>query len=467
MASLSMQIRCGVCLNDLRDPVSIPCQHSYCRVCITRHLAVNGDENRCPECRSLFSRDDVRVNRALRNIVDAVRAHLEEHESLREPSMSTLRRPNQTSTDQCPNHFETFSLFCETDQKLICVACRRDRRHQGHRFKNLSEAFQANKLKAAERFDILVCENKTLVELIESQADEIKRTREQSKVLSDQLSEQFEQMHQFLRDKEDEVKALLLVEEDNLLERMEVNLFPMEEMLSEVKVNQGVLVSALEMDEPCQFLSEMNEKFDAFFVRPVSDVTVIRNTLFLGPYETDLKVTVCKVMLKSIQPGKCRNNFFKIMQTKKLFLINEHWCFAITDTKQFRCCQKQCKTEFTGLSKLRHTLKVLPWDLSVELLASNYDRRGVRTPCCEKTIHTSPQRRPCRYKTDNCGFLHIKQSSTTDTINKHHLNAKHTNSSVINITKSVVRPRVLNHGGKWHFEMEGYCEKGFGPPLGQ
>ncbi|XP_036451838.1 nuclear factor 7, brain-like isoform X2 [Colossoma macropomum] len=310
MASLSMHIQCGVCLHDLRDPVCLPCQHSYCRVCITRHLAVNGDENRCPECRSPFRREDVRVNRTLRNIVDAVRAHLEEQESLRETSMSTLRRQNWTSTDQCPNHFETFSLFCETDHKLICVACRGDRRHQGHRFKNLSEAFQANKLKAAEKFDILVCENETLVELIESQADEIIRTREQSKALSDQISEQFEQMHQFLRDKEDEVKALLLVEEDNILERMEVNLFSMEEMLSEVKVNQGVLVSALETDEPCQFLQWWTECGQSLIGQtassqqmrsPVSDVRVIRDTLFLGPYETDLKVTVCKDMCKSIQ----------------------------------------------------------------------------------------------------------------------------------------------------------------------
>ncbi|KAL7886466.1 hypothetical protein AOLI_G00041870 [Acnodon oligacanthus] len=307
MASLSMQIRCGVCLNDLRDPVCLPCQHSYCRVCITRHLAVNGDENRCPECRSPFRRDDVRVNRAFRNIVDAVRAHLEEHQYLREPSVSTLRRPNQTSTDQCPDHFETFSLFCETDQKLICVACRRDRRHQGHSFKNLSEAFQASKVKAAEKFDNLVSENETLVELIESQADEIKRTRELSKVLLDRISEQFEQMHQFLRDKEDGVKALLLVEEDNLLERMEVNLFSMEEMLSEVKVSQGVLVSALETDQPCRFLqwwAECGKTASSQQIRsPVSDVTVIHDTLFLGPYETDLKVTVCKEMLKSIRPG--------------------------------------------------------------------------------------------------------------------------------------------------------------------
>ncbi|XP_066539980.1 tripartite motif-containing protein 10-like isoform X2 [Hoplias malabaricus] len=260
MASmLHLQIQCPVCLNTLRDPVCLPCEHFYCRACITRHFAVNSVESTCPECRNPFHREDIRVNRALKNIVDAARDHLEQHETLREGANTLQSEQNQNSTEQCPVHFETFRFFCETDKKLLCQVCREDERHQGHRVKPLSDALQAKKEKAVENLENIFSENERLVNLIESQADEIIKTREKSKALSHQISEQFKKMHKFLSDKEEEVKALLMVEEDKLLENMEINLFTMEEILSEVRVNQGILMSALETDQPCQFLQWWTE----------------------------------------------------------------------------------------------------------------------------------------------------------------------------------------------------------------
>ncbi|XP_036451850.1 E3 ubiquitin-protein ligase TRIM17-like [Colossoma macropomum] len=288
---LSKQIQCAVCLGDFEDPVSLLCDHTFCRQCISNHSQTNRGRRLCPECRRPYTMWDLRSNRVLRNMVDAVREHLSVQQALREQNTAS-GGPDSTRAGPvvvpeklvCPDHAERLKLFCETDQKLVCLICIYGEKHQGHKFKPVDEAAEPKKVKAAEKFDILVCENETLVELIESQADEIIRTREQSKALSDQISEQFEQMHQFLRDKEDEVKALLLVKENTLLERMEVNLFSMEEMLSEVKVNQGVLVSALETDEPCQFLQWWTECGQSLtgetassrrMQSPVSDVRVI------------------------------------------------------------------------------------------------------------------------------------------------------------------------------------------------
>lgn len=140
MASmLSRQIQCAVCWNSLRDPVCLPCQHSFCEVCITRHSTVN--ENSCPECRRAFSAADIRVNRTLRNIVDAARAYLQEQEALTERI-----RLYHRGQDQCPDHHQNFGFFCKNDQKLACEACRREERHQGHRFTNLSQAHQSKKV---------------------------------------------------------------------------------------------------------------------------------------------------------------------------------------------------------------------------------------------------------------------------------------------------------------------------------
>lgn len=78
--------------------------------------------------------------------------------------------------------------------------------------------------------------------------------QERSRQLSAQISAQFEAMHQFLRNKEEEVKNLLEKEEKDLVENMMKNRTEIEEKLNDGREKEGILHSVLETDQPDGFL---------------------------------------------------------------------------------------------------------------------------------------------------------------------------------------------------------------------
>uniref|UniRef100_A0A671PDC5 E3 ubiquitin/ISG15 ligase TRIM25-like n=1 Tax=Sinocyclocheilus anshuiensis TaxID=1608454 RepID=A0A671PDC5_9TELE len=158
---------CPVCLDLLKDPVTIPCGHSYCKSCITCCWDQE-DQMRvysCPQCRQTFSpRPALARNTILAEMVNKLKKrkrpadceagagdvqcdvctgqkykavkscliclnsycqnHLEQHESF-------FKRKRHKVTDAtgrlqemiCQKHEKILEVFCRTDQKCICVLC--------------------------------------------------------------------------------------------------------------------------------------------------------------------------------------------------------------------------------------------------------------------------------------------------------------------------------------------------------
>ncbi|XP_076826963.1 E3 ubiquitin-protein ligase TRIM17-like [Brachyhypopomus gauderio] len=335
MASrLSKQIQCSVCLGDFTDPVSLLCDHTFCRQCISNYSQTSSRLRQCPECRRPYTMWDLRSNRVLRNMVDAVREHLSEQEALRDMDrggtgalgvLGVLEDPEKLV---CSEHNERLKLFCETDQKLVCLICRDGDKHQGHRFKPVEEAAEPRKDMLGEPLNFLSKENDELEELIKKQTSEITKTQEKSKQLSAQISAQFEELHQFLRQKEQDVKTLLEREEKLMVEKMQKKRSEIEARLNDGREQEGVLRSVLETDRPDSFMQWWTETGISFvqemkeadcskrnqngnqspeFKSRVKDLSVTSDTLFLGPYETHLQFFVWKEMLGSIKPVPNRN----------------------------------------------------------------------------------------------------------------------------------------------------------------
>ncbi|KAK3522411.1 hypothetical protein QTP86_010121 [Hemibagrus guttatus] len=181
-ASISVdkdQFSCPVCLDLLKDPVAIPCGHSFCKVCINGHWDQEDQKGvySCPQCRDTFTpRPVLRRNNMLAEVVEKLKktevqaaspahcyagpgdvecdfctgrkhkavksclmclasfceTHLKPHYEV--PSWKKHKLVEASGNLQekiCSEHDKVLEIYCRTDQSFICYLCMTDE-HKGH-----------------------------------------------------------------------------------------------------------------------------------------------------------------------------------------------------------------------------------------------------------------------------------------------------------------------------------------------
>ena len=66
LKELSEYFRCRVCYSMCSNPVSTPCSHNFCSICVRRYLQY---KPQCPECFAPVHEPDLRPNRALKEVM--------------------------------------------------------------------------------------------------------------------------------------------------------------------------------------------------------------------------------------------------------------------------------------------------------------------------------------------------------------------------------------------------------------
>ncbi|MCJ8747761.1 hypothetical protein PDJAM_G00157040 [Pangasius djambal] len=276
------QFSCPLCLDLLKDPVAIPCGHSYCKVCINDCWDQEDEKGvySCPQCRDTFTpRPVLRRNNMLSEVVEKLKktevqaaspahcyagrgdvecdfctgrkhkavksclmcltsfceTHVKPHLELPALKKHTLIDASSKLQEKiCSQHDKLMEIYCRTDQRCICSLCMLDN-HKGHDAVSLSaertekqSELKEEQLKSQQRIQEKqkkVQELKQAVNMIKSHAQ---TAVEDSEII-------FTEMISFMEKKRSEVTELIRAQEKAELRRAERLLEHLEQEITDLK----------------------------------------------------------------------------------------------------------------------------------------------------------------------------------------------------------------------------------------
>ncbi|KAL6483729.1 hypothetical protein MHYP_G00086010 [Metynnis hypsauchen] len=198
------ELSCPVCFDIFRDPVVLSCSHSVCKTCLQKFWGTKGSQE-CPVCRR-YSREFPPSNLVLKNLSEAF---LE----------SRSQRSSAGSEMLCILHNEKLKLFCLDDQQPVCLVCQTSKKHKHHEFCPVVEAVTDFKDKLKSALEPLQKNLKVLEEAKRDYDQTAAHIKTQAQRTERQIKEEFEKLHQFLRD-EEAARIAALKEEEKQKSRM-------------------------------------------------------------------------------------------------------------------------------------------------------------------------------------------------------------------------------------------------------
>ncbi|XP_062391155.1 nuclear factor 7, brain-like [Sardina pilchardus] len=209
---------CPVCCDIYKDPVFLTCAHSICKACLQQFWESKGSRE-CPYCRRKCSKVVYPPNMALRNLCETF---------LKERS----QRASAGSEVLCSFHSEKLKLFCLEDKQPVCVVCRDSKKHTGHKFHPVDEAALDRKEELKIKLQPLQERLKTFEEAKVTCDQITKHIKTQAQHTEKQIKEEFEKLHQFLRDEEAARIAALREEEEQKSQMMKEKIEKMSREIS-------------------------------------------------------------------------------------------------------------------------------------------------------------------------------------------------------------------------------------------
>ncbi|KAM9847209.1 finTRIM family, member 82 [Aulostomus maculatus] len=299
---------CSLCLNLLRDPVAIPCGHSFCMDCISDYWneADYTGIYICPQCKITFTQRPVlRPNATLSMVAEKIKKsglnlnistsqgniyagpsdvpcdfcsgkklkavksclnclasycekHLKPHyESATFKRHKLVDELGNLDRKICPQHQKSLELFCRTDQMCICAICTVSE-HRGHDIVSAeTERSEKQKLLGVSTAEIRQKSQERLKELeeLKTAVDSLKNSAQRAMVESQKM---FEDMIRSIERMRSEVSKLIGINEKAAFNQAEALIERLEQEIDELKKKESGLKQLYSTEDHIHFLQNFN-----------------------------------------------------------------------------------------------------------------------------------------------------------------------------------------------------------------
>ncbi|XP_073713318.1 E3 ubiquitin-protein ligase TRIM16-like [Misgurnus anguillicaudatus] len=403
-ASISViqdQFICSICLDLLKDPVTIPCGHSYCMSCITN--CWNQDDQKrnysCPQCRQTFNtRPDLNKNVVITEMVKMLKntklqaarpdhsyaeagdvkcdvcterkhkavksclvclnsycqTHFERHEELqsgkRHKVIDVTERLQQMI---CPQHEKLLEIYCKTDQLCICYLCMVDEHNEHKTVSAAAERTEKQKeLKETQRkYHQRIQESqKKLQEL----RDVVETHKRSAQTAVDDTERIFTQLITSIERRRSEVTQLIRDQEKTAVSEAEGLLKRLQQEIDDLRRRDAELEQLSHTDDHIHFL----QSFQSLSVPPGStDSLSITVSSLISFDDVGKSVSHLREKLEDF----CREEIEKIFniskapepETREQFLKYYHHFTADPNTANKRLCLSEGNRVITKTKRVQ------------------------------------------------------------------------------------------------------------------
>ncbi|XP_022058738.1 tripartite motif-containing protein 16-like [Acanthochromis polyacanthus] len=295
------KLSCSICLDLLKEPVTISCGHSYCMNCINLHWDGEDWKNTysCPQCRQIFTpRPDLKKNTMLAELVEEVKKtglqsapadlcyagpgdvscdfctskklkavksclqclvsyceqHLQPHYQSPAFEKHNLVDPSKKlQQDLCSHHNEVMKIFCRTDQKCICYLCSFGE-HKGHDTVPAS-AERTERQKevkpCAEKIRQTIQDRQTDVKVLQQEVEAINQSADTAVKDTDKI---FKNLICLIEEKSSVVKQQIRSQQQTKVNRAKNLLQKLQEEITKLRRQDAELEQLSQTKDDCRFL---------------------------------------------------------------------------------------------------------------------------------------------------------------------------------------------------------------------
>ncbi|XP_035994749.1 tripartite motif-containing protein 16-like [Fundulus heteroclitus] len=292
---------CSICLDLLKDPVTIPCGHSYCMKCI-KNVWDEEDQkgiHSCPQCRETFTprpvlkkstmfaalveqlkktglqaapadlcyagHEDVACDSCSGRKLKAIKSclvclasfcekHLQPHYNSAAFKKHKLVEPSKNLQENiCSRHDEVMKMFCRTDQKCICYLCPVDE-HKGHyTVSAAAERTERQRELEVRRENIQqrIQDREKDVKLLQQELEAIKHSADKTVEDSEKI---FTQLIRLIQKRSSDVKQQIRSQQETEGSRVKELQEKLEQEITELKRKDAELKQLSDTEDHNQFL---------------------------------------------------------------------------------------------------------------------------------------------------------------------------------------------------------------------